>query len=122
MKVIGKSYRSVSEMVHDTDPEVADAFDEHLAERRIIKQLVVHRVVKGLSQKDIAQRMRCTQSRISKLESSTDGELSIDEIRSYAAAVGLKLSVVFTDVQTSPNSRPRGERIAKRRTPSATRK
>jgi hypothetical protein len=47
--------------------------------------------------------MHCTQSRISKLEASTDGDLSIDELRSYAAAVGLELSVAFIDQQ--PKSR-----------------
>jgi predicted XRE-type DNA-binding protein len=94
----GKTYHSVAELIRDiSDSEFADAFEARLAERRIIKQLMVQRAAKGLSQKDLAERMHCTQSRISKLESSTDGELSIAEVRLYAAAVGLELSVAFSD-------------------------
>jgi len=51
---------------------------------------VLARLRAGLSQTDLAARMKCTQSRISKIEDSLDAELSLKDIYEYAGAVGVK--------------------------------
>lgn len=111
-----KTYNSVSEMVHDiSDPASARAFDRHQTERRIIRQLTIQRVVKGLSQRDLAALLQCTQSRISKLESSTDAELSIDELRTYATAVGMELAVSLIAPSSSPGASSNARKIKSNR-------
>jgi transcriptional regulator with XRE-family HTH domain len=86
-----KTYRSVVEMVRDTagDPALADGLERHLSERRLVKQLFALRCARGMSQKDIAEKMGCTQGRISKLEASRDEDLRFGDIRDYAKALGL---------------------------------
>ena len=49
------------------------------------------RAAKGLSQKDIADKMDCSQSRISKLESSNDDDIKIGDLHAYLNAIGLDI-------------------------------
>lgn len=86
-----KTYGSVSDMVRDVadDPAFADDFDKHVAERQLVSRLFALRCAKGLSQKDVAVKMGCTQGRISKLEASRDEDLKLGDIRAYAQALGL---------------------------------
>jgi transcriptional regulator with XRE-family HTH domain len=86
-----KTYRSVMDMVRDTadDPAFADDLQKNIAERQLVKHLFALRCARGLSQKDIAEAMGCTQGRISKLEASRDDDLSLGDIRAYAKALGL---------------------------------
>jgi transcriptional regulator with XRE-family HTH domain len=87
-----KGYKSVAELVRDVggDPAFADDFEKHIAERKLVKRLVALRCARGLSQKDIAAKMGCTQGRISKLEASRDEDLRFGDIRGYAKALGLE--------------------------------
>jgi transcriptional regulator with XRE-family HTH domain len=86
-----KTYRSVVEMARDVggDAAFADDLGRHIAERRLVGRLSALRCARGLSQKDVAERMGCTQGRVSKLEASRDDDLSLGDIRSYALALGL---------------------------------
>ena len=47
----------------------------------------------GLTQAQIAERIGCTQSRISKLEGSVDRDLSLGEIFDYVKATGSQISI-----------------------------
>jgi transcriptional regulator with XRE-family HTH domain len=88
----GKTYSSVEEMVRAvSSKEFADEFEGYAAERRLVTELMALRA--GLSQKDIAKRMKCSQSRISKLEKSTDRELRLADVVDYANALGLNLGI-----------------------------
>jgi len=90
-----KQYTSVSELVHDMAPdaEFRAAFDARVARRKLVKQLLAMRAVRGLSQQDIAQKLDCTQSRISKLENTSDDDMRIGDLRAYAEAVGCELAM-----------------------------
>ena len=57
---------------------------------QVIDRLVIERNKVGLTQAGLAKRMGCTQSRISKLEDSVDAELTLGEIDTYCAALGLE--------------------------------
>jgi transcriptional regulator with XRE-family HTH domain len=82
-------YTSVSELVQDLVPDVENraAIENRIAGRKLVKQLMARRAVKGLSQQEIAQKIGCTQSRISKLESSSDDDIRLGDLRVYAKAV-----------------------------------
>ena len=88
-----KQYENVSEMLRDLAPDDAfrTEFDERVAGRRLVKQLVVLRTVQGLSQQDVASAIGCTQSRISKLEGATDASVRLGDLKAYAEAVGCEL-------------------------------
>lgn len=58
--------------------------------------LSVLRNLAGLSQEELAAKLTCTQSRVSKLESADDADVRLGDLASYAAAVGYDLGVVLT--------------------------
>jgi transcriptional regulator with XRE-family HTH domain len=90
-------FSSVEEMVRATsdDQSFVDEFVQRLARQRVVNLLVSLRGVKGFTQKDIAERMNCTQSRISKIESSLDEEIGFGDLRKYASALGLTIQLVL---------------------------
>jgi transcriptional regulator with XRE-family HTH domain len=63
--------------------------------RRLVKHLFALRSAEGLSQKDIAERIGCSQSRISKLESGIDEDLRLADLAAYLRALDLDLCLVF---------------------------
>jgi len=81
MRVVGKKYASVSALVRDTaEAEVANKFDKYQADRRLINCLTVIRCANEVTQVELAKRMDCAQSKVSKMESSTDADLNFGDI------------------------------------------
>ena len=90
----GRTYRSVDEMLRGHGyRRVADAIRQLSAKTKLIDQLIVARVAAGLTQSQMAAKLRCSQSRISKIEDSQDTDLSLGDIQAYARIVGLKLQL-----------------------------
>ena len=102
-----KTYNSVSEMVNEASGKYgfATAYERRLADRRIIKELMIKRATSGLSQKDIALSFGCTQSRISKLENMKDGELKLGDLAKYSRALGLQLRITLGPEESTPVAR-----------------
>jgi transcriptional regulator with XRE-family HTH domain len=98
---------SVSQMVRETsgDPAFTESFEKRLQARRITKDLMVQRAVHRLSQKDIAEKMGCTQSRISKLESTNDGDLCLGDLARYSDALALRVKILLEDKDCTPVAR-----------------
>lgn len=90
-------YKSVTEMIRDLSGDTAFADDvaKRVRQRGVIDYLMAQRAAANLSQNDVAQRMGCTQSRVSKLESGTDNELRGADLEAYAGALGLDVAVFF---------------------------
>ncbi len=59
--------------------------------RAIITHLIAKRHAAGLTQKQLAAKIKCRQSKISKMESKCDGALDLKDISDYAFAVGLQM-------------------------------
>jgi len=78
----------VSERKHDS---VFPGFKE-MAERRraLTGELVTRRVALGLSQTEVAARMRTSQSAVARLESG-DADVRLSTLERYAAALGDEL-------------------------------
>ena len=88
----GRTYRSVDEMLRGHGyRRVAEAVRQLSAKTRLIDQLILARVAAGLTQAQMAAKLRCSQSSISKIEDSQDADLSLGDIQAYARTVGLKL-------------------------------
>lgn len=77
------------------DQAFADKMASRLEERNIINHLMALRTSLGMSQQDIAAKMKCTQSRVSKLENGRDDDLRIGDFHAYAEALGLRLAIVL---------------------------
>ena len=90
----GRTYRSVDEMLRGHGyRRVAEAVRQLSIKTRLIDQLIIARVAAGLTQSQMAAKLRCSQSRISKIEDSNDADLSLGDIQAYARIVGLKLQL-----------------------------
>lgn len=92
-----KRYKSVTEMVRAlaVDQDFADDVERRIAGREILDTLMAVRTRLGMSQNDLAAKMKCTQSRISKLENGKDEDLRIRDFNQYAEALGLDILIVL---------------------------
>ena len=99
-----QTYTNVSDLVHATtqDDDLRTAFKEHIASRGLVKQLLVLRAMRGLSQADIAASLHCTQSRVSKIEGFSDNDMRIGDLRGYAAAVDCEFIAGFIPRDMKP--------------------
>ena len=90
-----KRYKSVVEMTRDLsdDPSFADELERTISGRRLVKTLLGFRAAQGLSQQDIADKLGRSQSRVSKFEASADDALRMGDLRAYAEALGLDVSI-----------------------------
>ena len=90
-----KRFASVRDLVKSTaaNQEQVHDFDRFLADTVLVRALLRARAEAGLTQADVAERMGHTQSAVSKLEKSSDGQLTIREIAGYLAATGGRIGI-----------------------------
>lgn len=91
----GRRYKSVAALMdaQNTPAEVREEVQKLAASTRVVDELCRMRARAGLTQAQIADRIGCTQSRISKLEGSVDRDLSLGEIFDYVKASGSQISI-----------------------------
>lgn len=91
-----KSFNSVSQMIRDlSDRDFADTVEERLAERQIVKHLMALRAKQELSQEEMAKKLKCSQSKISKFESAKDGDIRLDTLVKYLDAMDMQPQFIF---------------------------
>jgi transcriptional regulator with XRE-family HTH domain len=86
-KALNKRYRTTSEMLEDigASQESIDSVKE--VEKQVAVPLLAGlRVSKGLTQKELAQAIGCSQGRISKLETACDEEVRLQDFIDYTRA------------------------------------
>ncbi|MBN2324118.1 MAG: helix-turn-helix transcriptional regulator [Spirochaetes bacterium] len=103
---MGKRYKSVSEMVRQLsdDKEFRDNFDRQISDKTLSKTLFAMRCSMGITQSEMASKLNCTQSRVSKLENSRVDAIKVSDLIAYAEALGLNLSISFHKEMTSVES------------------
>lgn len=84
-------------MIKDLSTEEAykEAVLKEIEGKKLAKFLFVLRCKHGLTQKQMAKKISCTQSRVSKIESSFDNKLSIQDLLDYAKALDLHLEIGY---------------------------
>lgn len=94
-----KEYTSVSDMLRDTldDPKCVGECEKLMASRAVISSLMALRAAKNLSQADVAKKLGCSQSRVSKMEKSLDSDIRLGDFADYAEAVGFDINLVLID-------------------------
>ena len=63
-----------------------------------------------LTQEELAERAGCTQSKISRIENSSNDRLKLDDLTMYARAFNMQVSIDFTRVSSSADA---AERLAR---------
>lgn len=115
MDVLDKGYSSVSEMVRDlSDPDFADEFDKFQSDRKLANCLTVIRCAKEVDQADLANRMGCSQSKVSRMEASADVDLNFGDVLKYAIALKQSVHIEFSPSRKTeadhPAARPDSDR------------
>lgn len=90
-----KRYPNVAHMIRDVseDKKLAEDTAAKIESQSIVNFLIGLRTVHNLSQSEMAKKMGCTQSKISKLERGADDNLSIGDFRAYTQARGLEMTI-----------------------------
>lgn len=104
---MSKEFESVSEAAAHLagDPDVKERVEREISRSQIVKILLNLRAHKGITQKEIAERMACDPSKISKLESGNDLNLKWGDIVRYLSALGAGVSVMIEDESLPAASR-----------------
>jgi transcriptional regulator with XRE-family HTH domain len=93
-KALEKSFDSVEEMLKDSGvSKELLATVEDVRHQQVTNALAKIRVSKGLTQKQLADMIGCTQGRISKLETGRDDDLRLKDILDYARVTETSLQI-----------------------------
>lgn len=76
------------------DPEVVKAYQELQPEFEIIEKIIRSRIEEGITQKELAKRMKTRQSAISRLESGRANP-SLSFLQRLAKALDARLEIRF---------------------------
>ena len=85
------------------EAETAELVLEDVRARTLTRGLTLARMKHDLTQKELAARMGCSESKVCRMEAAADADLNFGDILAYANAVGLELSFLFDDT-TLPNA------------------
>ncbi len=105
-----RGYRSVREMVRSLsdDPGFQEEVERTIEERALGRMLGVLRNAAGLTQAEMADKMQCTQGRISKLEMAAQRSIRIGDLLDYARALDLNFCISF-ERKSGERGQPGGE-------------
>jgi len=94
-KPTGRRYASVSELLHKekVSKGVRAEVSALNAQTVVVRQLASLRAHAGMSQTELAKKIGCTQSRISKIEASKDEDITLSVIRDYVQATESQLGL-----------------------------
>jgi transcriptional regulator with XRE-family HTH domain len=88
------------------NPEVEQRVLDAISANSMVSCLLAMRVKKCLTQEQVAQRMKCNPSKVSRMESGSDLQLKWADVVCYASAINMNMCVLFEDP-----SLPAAERI-----------
>jgi len=98
-----KKYKDIHSLIRETtqDEDFASEVKKEAESRKLSTHLLALRLRNGMSQVDIAKKMKCSQGKISKIENSLDKELKFEDILNYCTSLGLGLNLGFMDANTT---------------------
>lgn len=90
-----RRYSSVADMLkgEGASREQQESVSDLSKATQLTRQLASMRTKAGLTQAQMAERLDCTQSCISKIEAGQDDELTVRVLREYAQATGLRFGL-----------------------------
>lgn len=92
-----KSFNNVKDMIRglSEDEKFKEEAIYEIENKTIAKFLFIQRCEHKLTQKQLADKTGCSQSRISKIESSYDNEITIKDLLDYGNAFNLQLGIEY---------------------------
>lgn len=92
-------YESVAEAAAHLagETEVCNRVKSEIRRNELVFALLQMRIDKGLTQEQIAERMNCNASTVSRIESGNDRQLKWTDIVGYASALNVQMGVLFDD-------------------------
>jgi transcriptional regulator with XRE-family HTH domain len=102
---MSESWNDLQERRMDS-PAARAAYDQARSAYEIGRMVRELRVARGLSQRELAERISTTQSVVGRLETG-GSRPTIVTLERVAAALGLRLEVRFHDLQGAPKPRAR---------------
>lgn len=70
----------------------------------VLPRLIAFRQRRGISQAEMARRLKCTQSCVSKLEHAKEKDVRVGDLYRYARALGLKMRIIFPGLRHRKHS------------------
>jgi len=97
LPLTGRRYNSVDEFLagEAVSADVRSAVSKLDKETAVADNLVNARREAGLTQQQMADKIGRTQGAISKLESSSDNEITLEELAAYAKATGQNFAIMI---------------------------
>jgi transcriptional regulator with XRE-family HTH domain len=94
---MGEKYKSVLEMIKSisADDSYTELANKQIKGKSLAKFLFYLRCEHDLSQSELAKKIGCSQSRISKIEHSFDKNLMIQDLLDYGKALNLQLEIGY---------------------------
>ena len=87
------------------DPEALGRIEELIDSHQLIRILTTGRIGRGMTQQEVAVRMGCNQSKVSRLEDGCDDDLSFGDLQLYLNAIDMSFSMIFHDSRASLQER-----------------
>ena len=99
-------YASVLEMVRDTVPDETfhDELEGRLAECSVSRAMSTLRCSQKITQEELAERAGCTQSKISRIENSSNDRLKLNDLAIYARAFNMQVSIDFAQESSTADA------------------
>jgi transcriptional regulator with XRE-family HTH domain len=79
------------------DPKAGQEVEAEIRKSQLVTALIGLRLRKGMSQKEVAERMGWDPSKVSRMESGGDGYLRWADVLNYVRALGVTMSVCMED-------------------------
>lgn len=111
-------FNSVAELAKDAfedEPALVEELDAQLSARQVVRALFAMRSARGVSQAEIASKLNCSQSRVSKIENGVDADLSLGELEAYARALDCDPVLTFQKRHSTAVDRVKHHAFAIRR-------
>lgn len=89
---------TLDELMREIDPALPEEVEALRRKFSMSREIMQRRVVAGLTQTELARRIGCTQSRISKLERSGNDKISMEDYLKCVCATSVKKGIASSSV------------------------
>jgi predicted XRE-type DNA-binding protein len=98
MTISPVAFNGVRDMLRATlDPEDSAEIIARLDARNLGQALMIARMMRQITQAEMAEKLGCTQSKVSKLERGRDVDHLLGDLVAFAGAVGKRIRLVLED-------------------------
>lgn len=89
---------TLDDLMREIDPALPEEVEALRRKFSMSREIMQRRVVAGLTQTELARRIGCTQSRISKLERSENDKISMEDYLKCVCATSVKKGIASSSV------------------------